>query len=67
MLIVRKLDNVKNYDFSKPQYLNIQTDYGNETLEIKELTMEDNFLEEYEKANGNAFVILDSIGEFPKV
>lgn len=62
-ILVKKLDNVKSYDFSKPQYLNIQTDYGNETLEIKELTMEDNFLDEYEKANGNAFVIPDSIGD----
>lgn len=62
-ILVKKLDNVKNYDFSKPQYLNIQTDYDNETLEIKELTMDDNFLDEYEKANGNAFVIPDSIGD----
>lgn len=62
-ILVRRLDNVKNYDFGKPQYLNIQTDYGNENLEIKELTMEDNFLDEYEKANGNAFVIPDSIGD----
>lgn len=63
LILVRKLDHVKTYDFSKPKYMDFQTEEGIETLEIKELTMEDDFLEEYERANGNAFVIPDSIGD----
>lgn len=62
-VLVRQLEDVEPLDPGKPQRLNIQTENGNETLEIKALTMEDQFLEEYEKANGNAFVIPDSIGD----